>query len=439
MENKDRFFIPKTIRVGYQDREDTYTGKLAYVIYIDQTGKVRKETSWNNWRHHKFEPNDFDNIPTEGFVLNKHVGGCQSYWNFRQSYCRIYDPRGFEFEITIDNLLWILDWVDCLHGKGLEGKFVYGWINDQLYLIPCNTDDYTISQDISDKMYNEKGMKKSDLIPGSSYKIKNVNHPYIFVGNLKVQNKLGAGFKTHMFFYDPEPEEWDGYKKDALIRVEKSSILCKVTDNVMDKAEVDEMIHRFNLTAYSYDFWHTENIIDRFVNNLPDGIQLKHNKRYRFDAMEKYARFGIISEDQKSVDIMKPYIWHTEKKGNTGYWRSYTSYEKHCGYYHFITLNNKCNVNKVKDFGRLTERENNSYFKTNIDFHSLYLDIPRDISEDMSYRTNEFDTTPSELYYITNDGYISNSLMEMILDGALNYISDTKNIDISVIVLPTKI
>ena len=37
---KSNIFIPKKINVGYQNRSDTYTGKLAYVIYYDEKGSV---------------------------------------------------------------------------------------------------------------------------------------------------------------------------------------------------------------------------------------------------------------------------------------------------------------------------------------------------------------------------------------------------------------
>jgi len=36
-------FLPKTIKVGYQSRSDTYTGQLAYVIYYDQRNVLRKK------------------------------------------------------------------------------------------------------------------------------------------------------------------------------------------------------------------------------------------------------------------------------------------------------------------------------------------------------------------------------------------------------------
>jgi len=86
----NKLMIPTKIKVGHQTRGDTYTGKLAYVIYYDEKGKLRKETSWSNWRDHKIPDEEFDNIPTEGFVLNKGVGGArQSWgWNTRNEYIR---------------------------------------------------------------------------------------------------------------------------------------------------------------------------------------------------------------------------------------------------------------------------------------------------------------------------------------------------------------
>jgi hypothetical protein len=125
----DNLFIPKKIKVGYQKRTDTYTKKLAYIIYYDNKNQLRKQTSWESWRDKAINSDEFDNVPTNGFVLNKGVGGNkQSYgWNTRNEYIRIYDPRGFEFEISVQNLLFILTESDCSKGKGLEGDFVYSW------------------------------------------------------------------------------------------------------------------------------------------------------------------------------------------------------------------------------------------------------------------------------------------------------------------------
>lgn len=137
----DNMYIPKKIKIGYQNRSDTYTGKLAYVIYFDDKGKLRKEQSWENWRDESIDPQEVSNDPVEGFVLNKEVGGVRSSNWFRDRYgswnriekIRVYDPRDFEFEISIPNLLFILQETSSIKGKGLEGEFVYAWVGTELF------------------------------------------------------------------------------------------------------------------------------------------------------------------------------------------------------------------------------------------------------------------------------------------------------------------
>lgn len=169
---KSTIFIPRTLHVGYQIRKGTYSGKLAYVIYTDNTGKVRKSTSWAYWRDSKIEPDDFDNTPTQGFVLNKKAGGTSWGWNPRQTYTRVYDPRGFEFEITIPNLLYILENVNSVKGKGLVGEFVYGWSGSELILVPVDAPDYKEMQAYASTLYDGKTYKGKDLVLGATYKTK---------------------------------------------------------------------------------------------------------------------------------------------------------------------------------------------------------------------------------------------------------------------------
>ena len=104
----ERLNIPETLKVGFNSRSDTYSGKLAYVTYINKKGDIAKETSWKGWIDKNIDIEPYDNKPIEGFVLNRRAGGYKSGWNFRQTYCRVYDPRGFEVEISMENLLYIL-------------------------------------------------------------------------------------------------------------------------------------------------------------------------------------------------------------------------------------------------------------------------------------------------------------------------------------------
>lgn len=236
---KSNIIIPKKIKVGFNPRQDTYTGMLGYVIYHD--GKTwRKEPSWEGWRYHymdsdeyeakrkeeydraiayqtkcyngyaknpnpkdwekqyiemgldgylkqyvaksyeKFTPNlgqvstdkavipvEYDNEPLDGFVLNRKAGGYSTGWNYRQTYCRVYDPRGFEFEISIPNLLYILENASSTVGKGLEGKFIYGWEGKDLVLVPENAPEY--KEMIKFTELQTKKVSKKELIPGGIY------------------------------------------------------------------------------------------------------------------------------------------------------------------------------------------------------------------------------------------------------------------------------
>jgi hypothetical protein len=171
--------IPQKICVGYQNRKDTYSGKLAYVIYYDHKGKLRKANSWGSWRDHKIEPDDYENKPTSGFVLNKKVGGTNWGWNPRLTWVRVYDPRGFEFEISVANLVFILEECSSIKGKGLEGEFVYAWDGKELILLPVSSQEYKSSKEFTSLKSMKIGRK--DMVPGCWYKSKK-DKQYMYLG-----------------------------------------------------------------------------------------------------------------------------------------------------------------------------------------------------------------------------------------------------------------
>lgn len=170
----NRMIIPDNINVGYQNRDGTYTGKLAYVVYTDAKGVLRKEKSWKSWRDNKIESNTFTNEPTSGFVLNKGVGGTrESYgWNPRNEYIRVFDPRGFEFEISVANLLFILQETTSTKGKGLEGEFVYSWDGADLVLLPTGSNEFKECSKYTDHQLGK--VDKKDVVEGCSYLMKNM-------------------------------------------------------------------------------------------------------------------------------------------------------------------------------------------------------------------------------------------------------------------------
>lgn len=144
---KIKFDVPAHIKVGFQNRNDTYTKKLGYMIPSDDVKSTedktvwKQETSWTTWSNKDIEPLIFDNEVTEGFIINKNVGGGRG-WDHRNAYIRILHPKGFEFEISVENLLFILDFHEIKAGKAIEGNYILVWENTKPFLLPIATPEY---------------------------------------------------------------------------------------------------------------------------------------------------------------------------------------------------------------------------------------------------------------------------------------------------------
>ena len=317
---KSNIYIPKTIKIGYQKRRDTYTNMLAYVIYYDEKNKLRKETSWENWRDKYIEPQEFENEPTEGFVLNKKVGDYVSYWgnHHRQAYVRVYDSvRNFEFEITIENLLYILENTSSIKGKGLEGKFVFAWSGTELVLLPVNSADYKEIQKYTEMLNENFKLKSKDLKVGATYLTK-CNHEYTYLGKFDVYdynwsyNPIYHNYtytpteskgKYH-FFYTKTTYSEIHYMKDlnkfvALVSEEKPENFHEMIDKLerdknyspIDKSknefisytfeELLEYLSNFEINEYStqmYDYNKNKMIIKKRGNNAYIvEIKMKHS------------------------------------------------------------------------------------------------------------------------------------------------------------------
>jgi len=208
---KSKIFIPKTCRVGFQHRDDTFTKRLAFVIYYDAKGVLRKETSWRSWchlektkDHEAIEPWDFENVPTSGFVLNKGVRRFNwSHFGSGRSMIRIYDPRGIEMEVTPDNLIGILMHTDCSH-REIQGELVYAWCGTELMLLPCSSEEYQAAQNYT--ALQGTRLTAKELREGSTYVTKNEEklvyvgkHLYYEIKDSYRDTVRRVGTKQHVF------------------------------------------------------------------------------------------------------------------------------------------------------------------------------------------------------------------------------------------------
>lgn len=207
-----KLFIPTKIKVGYQERSDTYTKRLAYVIYYDQLGKLRKEASWKSWCDSKIPSDEFDNKPHSGFVLNKGVKR-YGHWGSGRNMVRVYDDRGIEFEITVSNLMFILMTTNC-HKRGLEGEFVYAWVGTELVLLPTGCEEYEESKDFTQLQAKKIGAK--DLVIGASYKNKRLED-LIYMGRFdwhEITSKRIKGAYDYIYERKKKPNQHVFYQSD---------------------------------------------------------------------------------------------------------------------------------------------------------------------------------------------------------------------------------
>lgn len=334
------FFIPKQINVGFQKRKGTYTGKLAYIIYFDEKGKLRKETSWNSWRDKDIDNELHDNEPLSGFVLNKKAGGYATGWNHRQTYVRVYDPRGFEFEITISNLLYILENATSTKGKGLEGDFIYGWDGADLVLIPCEAPDYKELVEYNKKIHDRVKLKGKDMILGATYLNKN-NIKLVYLGRFDEwehwwQKEPTIKRKAY-FFYSLD--------SDRIITIQSLSkdIIDVIDENcadnfteLIDKLERDTLYSPIDRTKDEY----IDYSLEEFVNNFSEktwGINFYNTNHKNISIQtdsegEYYHRYEVVSPEKQDI----PYSW-SNLSVRTGYITD-----------HFATLEDVFNVYKPK-------------------------------------------------------------------------------------------
>lgn len=389
---KTQLFIPQKIKVGFNLRSDTYTGKLGYVIGHD--GKVwRKEKSWEGWRlkfnsseelhnmkvkqfndnvqsqkrqHQSYieyyksnphydsykkyaemteleflaqynldsfdkwtksnrfypgnvsdnegiKPVEFENVPTEGFVLNKKAGGYSTGWNHRSTYCRVYDPRGFEFEITIPNLLFILQETSAVKGKGLEGEFVYSWDGKDLVLLPAHCEEYKQSQQFTKLQSGKIGVK--DLIPGCSYKTKKQTdviylgkfnwYSFDYVKGQKYKVKEIKTEKQHVFVDENYKQS---YGSKYTIVTSLSSFASRNSDTPV--SNYAELMDEFSNSKYASKPLHLE--AEKTNLRLKEGIENSYwldGEYYLKKADNEYVGCSILANYKSSGQFVENGKW----------------------------------------------------------------------------------------------------------------------------------
>lgn len=304
--------IPKILNVGYQNRRGTYTEKLAYVVYTDAKGVLRKETSWEGWCDKEIPKDTFDNVPTEGFVLNKGVGGGRG-WDGRNEYIRVYDPRDFEFEISVANLLFILQECSSIKGKGLEGEFVYAWDRADLVLLPCCSKEHEECTEFTKNQATK--VTKKDMTEGCTYQMRDMTnvmymgrHPwfskeYNWNHDNGKSSYLKPCGKKHIFLnLDSENKDPDYIVEAGFTRLAK-----KTSDEaISDYADAYEtMVNSVHCLLPKTVVFEREIVKEKELDYYGRHLFVKEDDKYRSVYIIKSRRYYYHSSHNQQIVIAK--------------------------------------------------------------------------------------------------------------------------------------
>lgn len=305
----NKLIIPEYLKAGFNKRSDTYSGLLAYIIYKDSKTGWRQENSWNTWKEDDVEPIEFKNEPYNGFVLNKKAGDYGSGWNHRISKCRVFDSRyNFEFEITIENLLFILENVNSIKGKALDGEFVYAWDNKNIVLLPVNAPDYKEIKGRSDLINNGEFLKTKDFIIGNEYMTKK-GEKLCYLGKHKTYEfKYYGNSKKELVIKN---KFWFGNNNDYKSLEHYVSISNKF---IADLGKSDLYLELFDKMERNCEFSPIDDSADEYIEYTKEEL-LRINKMIEEEIKHySWAYYPEFYIDKYAVKVSKINDYETKEK-----------------------------------------------------------------------------------------------------------------------------
>lgn len=435
------FYIPKSFKIKFINPEQDNICETGYYDYKNRFRKTKNNNnSWDSLiedsKLNLIENNLISSLKISN--LNREFINTLFPWNLYTSDIILEDFRGFSIRIPINNFLWLLKF--CKYeNQILSGNFIYAWDkNRRLVILPKNSEEY----ETSIKIFRGKNniiKKKEDLVPGSLYKIKNLNQysfiegkfieELIFIGTEKVIKNLKLSYESFAIFYLPKLEEESN--RDLIFFIKLSDIEYRIKSNVLNKKQIDSILHRFKLTAYSLDFWKNKNLISEFFteNN-------KFNEFYKYGKIEETQVRGnlfepvvVFNSTKTEFDFYKIFISFSEDKGSNNLSRNNTRY---LSYRFQLKEGNLQILKKFIDLGHEDKSVITKYYylygsKNKLLNSKLIYKNATDLDinsvKDDSFGSEKIKGTMSKIFYKTADGYISESLQILF---ALNNLTDNK-------------
>lgn len=280
-------------KVGITYRTDTYTRKLGFINPLvseatdSKPAKYRLEKNYEKWRDSNIPEEFYDNEPLSGFVLNYQVGGKSYGWEGREPKFRVLDPRGFEIEITLPNLVELTEF-GMGKGKVFEGELIYIYSDGHLALI--NTEDSRYKE-LYEKDQSHIKYDGENFVVGGIYQTTEVGSNtgfYLYLGefydfkHVKSKSKNIGDLKKTKFFYNIYYP-----KLDALTTQNLELTYFRVTENLV-KSKI-KYFHGVHETPFN-----TSKLLNSIFKNKTDiSSTTDFNNDYNYRS-NKPLYFGVF-------------------------------------------------------------------------------------------------------------------------------------------------
>jgi hypothetical protein len=261
--------IPTKVYVGFQGRRSQDEVPLGFMTPWgeDQAGTKRMSTvdSWaKGYGNNKtFNSVTLDNAPMIGFKIGRAIKRSRS-WGGNASYIRIEDPRGFELEISIENLVMAMNGNIVEDGE-LMAECVWGRDGNRNILLPTNSEPYMASLETKakvDAVISLRDVKIGDTIKlltgeeglylGSMFPVTGHNSGYYRSGGNVIGVELGKN-KRYVMVIDGVVT---GFTQVKVSEITKSAA-SKLTPDEAQKIVSDLVNSGAKLVNSSADYYST--------------------------------------------------------------------------------------------------------------------------------------------------------------------------------------
>jgi hypothetical protein len=288
-----KVIVPNEFKVGFVNRNDTFSGKLGYMIYGNrEDGTYGQQKSYDGWRDKSIEEKFIKNQYQLGFVLNK---GRLNHYRFGASAkFRVFHPEGFEFEISLENLSLILGYTTVSSGE-INLPCCIGWIGKNCYLIPqidLNKELEIIHENIEEKQIEGEKLKKIKEEKNAGKPIQKRS----LVGGRIVETKDGERFYISKLNYSNQ--------RNVKLR---ASVLDSIVNDYYKLRKVetkDNVIAMFSLSK-AYGKVKADTVFVKFVEQSDlsvdeEGLFLKYSQEdvIFFNKDFVFKKFNIFNEEE---------------------------------------------------------------------------------------------------------------------------------------------